>query len=275
MSDLVGRGGFRVVEAGWATTIQDLGRSGLAHLGVPRAGAVDRRGAALLNRLVGNPADAAMLETLGRLTIEALEPIVVARGTDASRHTLATGTRLRIDPPEGQVWGYLAVRGGIDVPAVLGSRSTDTLAGLGPLPVVDGDTLPIGHDPRSELDSELAPRRAPRGVIRLWPGPHATWFEGGTRALTARPWTVTNDVSRVGVRLERGRFSRTADARDQMESLGLTEGAVQVTPAGEPIVMMANHPTTGGYPVIAVVDPDDLAVVAQSPPGTTLHFTQR
>lgn len=264
-------GSIRVVAAGWGTTIQDRGRSGWAYLGVPPAGAVDRQAHDLVNRLVGNPVDAATIETLGRLVVEAVEPTIVARSTDGTRHTLAAGDRLAVDAPVGGVWGYLAVRGGIAVDPVLGSRSRDTLSDLGPAVVATGDLVPIGTDPRTELLAELAPQRQRERAIRLWPGPHCDWFVGGMAAMTATWWTVTDDVSRVGARLSVGAFDMAVDV-DDMRSIALVAGAVQVTPSGAPIVLLVNHPTTGGYPVIAVVEPDDLGLVAQSPPGTTLRF---
>jgi len=263
---------LRVVDAGRATTIQDHGRGGLAHLGVPTAGAVDRGAHDLVNRLVGNPAGAATIETLGGVTIEALRALVVARSTDGSRHTLAPGTRLQLDPPPGDVWAYLAVRGGVDVPAVLGSRSHDTLSGLGPPPVIDGTVLASGSDPRTDLDTELAPVRDVDRAVRVWPGPHEHWFVGGRSVLTSRAWTVSSDSSRVGVRLMAAAIERTSSAEANVASFGLVEGAIQITPSGEPIVMMSNHPTTGGYPVIGVVDPLDVGFIAQSPPGTSIRF---
>lgn len=263
---------LRVVDVGRATTIQDHGRCGLAHLGVPTAGAVDRTAHDLVNRLVGNSVDAATIETLGGMTLEAVRPTVVARSTDGSRHTLATGARLRVEPAPGRVWAYLAVRGGIDIDPVLGSRSHDTLSGLGPSPVTDGVILRAGTDPRTELDTELAPDRHVDRAVRVWSGPHEGWFVGGRSVLTRRAWTVSSDSSRVGVRLVAAAIDRTSSAETSVASFGLVEGAIQITPSGEPIVMMSNHPTTGGYPVIAVVDPFDVGYVAQSAPGTSLRF---
>jgi len=264
---------LRVIQVGFATTIQDLGRTGLAHLGVPVAGAVDRRTHDLMNRLVGNQPGAATIETLGGLIVEALRPVVVARSTDASRHTLATGDRFRVDAPSGSVWAYLSVRGGIDVEPVLGSRSVDTLGHVGPPPLGADTLLGVGADPGTELVAEHAPgRNAVEGTVRIWDGPQHDWFIGGRQSLVERPWQVTNELSRVGVRLEAGNFPRTTRSQPQMSSIGLVEGAIQITPAGEPIVMLANHPTTGGYPVIAVVDPGDLSSLVQTRPGSTIRF---
>lgn len=264
---------LRIVQLGFATTIQDRGRTGWAHLGVPTAGPVDRRTHDLVNRLVGNDPSAATIETMGALIVEALRPVVVGRSTDASRHTLGPGDRLRIDAPDGAVWAYLSVRGGVEVESVLGSRSHDTLGHVGPPPLANDVRLDAGDDPGSELPVEHAPQRPPpAGALRIFDGPQHDWFIGGSHLLVQRSWHVTNELSRVGVRLETGDFPRSTRSQPQMSSIGLVEGAIQVTPAGEPIVMLANHPTTGGYPVIAVVDPDDLAILVQRRPGATVGF---
>lgn len=265
-------GGVLIVELGWSTTVQDLGRRGFAHLGVPRAGAVDAFQQAVVNRLVGNDVRAATLETAGGLVVEAIGAVVAATSGDGGRHILRSGQRLRVDPPADRVWAYLALRGGVATDEVLGSRSQDTLSGIGPTAVRAGDRLVLGDDPHTPLVTDLAPVRPVPRVVRLWPGPRTGWFDRGLDALVGQPWTVGSDVSRVGVRLSAGTFGPSASMPERMSSEGLVAGAIQITPAGEPIVMLANHPTTGGYPVIAVVDPDDIAIVAQSRPGSAIRF---
>lgn len=264
---------LRIVQVGFATTVQDRGRAGLAHLGVPAAGAVDRPTHDLMNRLVGNPTEAATIETMGALVVEALRPVVVATSTDASRRTIAAGTHIRVDAAPGSVWAYLAVRGGVAVDPVLGSRSHDTLGGVGPAPLTTDSLLPVGPDPGTALTADHAPQPdVTQRRLRLWDGPQHDWFIGGVQNLIQREWRVTSELSRVGVRLEAGHFPRSTRAQSQMSSMGLATGAVQITSAGEPIVMLANHPTTGGYPVIGVVDPDDLAALAQTRPGAAVQF---
>jgi biotin-dependent carboxylase-like uncharacterized protein len=264
---------LRIVQIGFATTVQDHGRRGLAHLGVPGAGAVDRRTHDAMNRLVGNSPGAATIETMGALIVEAVRPVVIATSTDGSRQTLAAGAKIRVDAPADSVWGYLAVRGGIDVEPVLGSRSHDTLGGVGPPALATDSSVTVGPDPQTPLAADHAPLRRTVGErLRLWDGPQHDWFIGGTQSLIGRRWRVTNELSRVGVRLGPGEFARTTRSMPQMASIGLTIGAVQITPAGEPIVMLANHPTTGGYPVIGVVEPDDLVQLVQARPGSSVQF---
>jgi biotin-dependent carboxylase-like uncharacterized protein len=264
---------LRIVQVGVATTVQDHGRVGFAHLGVPTGGAVDRRTHDLVNRLVGNPPGAATIETMGALIVEALRPMVLASSTDASRQTVSAGTRIRVDAPPGAVWAYLAVRGGIAVDDVLGSRSQDTLGGVGPPTLSTGSALAVGPDPGTPLDADHAPPRSRAEVrLRIWDGPQHDWFLGGTQCLIRRAWRVTSELSRVGVRLEGGAFDPSTRSQDQMASIGLTAGAVQITPSGEPIVLLANHPTTGGYPVIAVVEPEDLPDLVQCRPGSSVRF---
>jgi biotin-dependent carboxylase-like uncharacterized protein len=276
---------LRIVQLGWGTTLQDRGRTGLADLGVPRAGAVDRRAHDLVNRLVGNPVGAATLETTTGLVVEAHSHAVVASSSDGALRTLRPGDRVQIDAAPGEMWGYLAVRGGFDVAPILGSRSHDTLSGLGPRALAVGDLLAVGPDPGTEMTTDLAPHEARGTVVRIWEGPQLSWF-GSTDVLVGE-WTVTAEVSRIGVRLER-RSTRAGgdpasgsgivlDAQAEqrirsMSSEGIVEGAIQITPSGQPIVMLANHPTTGGYPVVAVVDPDDIPIAAQSRPGAVLRF---
>ena len=273
MTSTSGGPALRIVQLGYSTTVQDRGRPGFAHLGVPTAGAVDLPTHDQMNRLVGNPADAATIETMGALIVEALRPVVVATSTDGHRQTLAAGARVHVDVPSHSVWAYLAVRGGVDTQVVLGSRSQDTLGNLGPPPLALDIPVAIGDDPRTPLDADHAPPRSPRtDPIRIWDGPQHDWFISGVSSLTSRSWTLTNELSRVGVRLEVGDFPTSTRAQPAMPSIGLTPGAVQITPAGAPIVMLANHPTTGGYPVIGVVDPDDLADFAQTRPGESVRF---
>jgi KipI family sensor histidine kinase inhibitor len=265
-------GAIEVVDPGWASTIQDLGRPGQAVIGVGRSGALDGETMNLVNRLVGNPPDAAVLETAGGLLVRATAAVLVASSDHRGPIALAPGDVARVDPAPGCAWGYLAVRGGVAVDAVLGSRSHDTLSGVGPAPLVAGTVLAVGDDPTTPVAAvDVAPRRPSTRPIRLWPGPRRAWFAAGVLdALVAGPWRVGVDTDRVGMRLEGPVLRRRRDG--ELPSEGLVAGAVQVPPDGRPVVMLRDHPTTGGYPVIAVVDPDDVSRLAQCRPGDPVRF---
>jgi biotin-dependent carboxylase-like uncharacterized protein len=267
---MTGGAALEIVDPGWSTTIQDRGRPGLAHLGVPTAGAVDRPLAALVNRLVGNDEAAAVLETAGGLVVRATGPVLVATSAELAPRTLPVGGELTIAVDSERTWSYLAVRGGIAVEAVLGSRSHDTLSGIGPPTIGPGVRLRVGVDPSTAVTVDVAQLRPPPERVRLWAGPRVDWFDADAMAhLTTGAWTVET-VSRVGLRLTGVAVRRLVD--DELASEGLVAGAIQVPPDGQPVVMLADHPTTGGYPVIAVVDERDIGSIAQARPGSTLHF---
>lgn len=263
---------LEVLTAGPSTTVQDRGRVGWAHLGVPRAGALDAAAAALANRAVGNPPDAAVLETvLGGLSVRNAGPDrwAATAGADAPHlFRWRAGEVVTVPTPAAGLRTYLAVAGGIAVDPVLGSRSTDTLAGVGPARIVAGDVLPLGSPAGPPRPVELPPPRRADG-LRVAPGPRADWF-GPLEALLAATWVVRPESDRVGLRLD-GPPLRSVRA-GELPSEGMVLGAVQVPPSGLPIVFLADHPPTGGYPVVAVVHPDDLWQCAQARPGQTLRF---
>jgi biotin-dependent carboxylase-like uncharacterized protein len=259
-----------VVTPGIATTVQDRGRPGLAHLGVPASGAVDPTLAGLLNRLVGNRDDAAVVETVGDLVVEAATHLTVATSRHAAPLILRPGERLPLAAGGGRQWHYLAVRGGIDSATVLGSRAYDTLSGLAVVPLAAGTRLAIGPEPTDPI-ADITPIAAVPDTARIDPGPRADWFEGEPlRQLAAQPLTVLAS-NRVGVRLRGATLVRRRT--NELPSEGLVRGAIQVPPDGDPIMMLADHPTTGGYPVVAVVRADDVATVAQHLEGTTVRLT--
>jgi KipI family sensor histidine kinase inhibitor len=265
-------GVLRVVNAGVATSVQDRGRPGFAYLGVPGSGAVDRASADLVNRLVGNPPDAAVLETAGGLVLEAVASATIADSATGAVRAVKAGETVAANPAAGELWAYVAVRGGIEVEHVLGSRSWDSLSKLGPQPPRPGETLAAAADPATPVATDQAPHPPSEQptVSRVRPGPRAEWFtEQALDHLTSTNWTVAS-TSRVGVRLSGPVLTRTR--HDELPSEGLVTGAIQVPPDGRPVVMLADHPTTGGYPVIAVIDDADLDRFAQSPPGTTVRF---
>lgn len=276
-----------VLVPGPLATVQDLGRPGWASIGVTASGAADRSAAALANRLVGNDPAAAVVEvTAGGLRVRAggtllvavtgaPVPVVVdgrAAPFDAPL-ALAPGAVLTLGLPAVGLRSYLAVRGGVDVPPVLGSRSTDTLSGLGPHPLRAGDRLPVGSLAAEEPFVDVAAVRPPstRPVLRVLPGPRRDWLQPAAwDALVGEPWAVTPDSDRVGLRLVGPRLERARD--DELPSEGLVPGAVQVPPGGEPVLFLVDHPVTGGYPVLAVVSTDDLPAAAQLRPGDVVRF---
>lgn len=287
---------IEVVRAGSLTTVQDLGRPGWAHLGVPRSGALDQPALRLANRLVGNPDGAAGLEiTLTGCALRLPEGGTVAVTGAVARIRVAgeqvepgaavpvpSGAVVDIGPARRGVRSYLAVSGGIDVPPVLGSRATDTLSGLGPAPLRNGDVLPLGAPgdggPHTLVDPVAAPSdgSAVRGkadgadlelTVRL--GPRDDWFtREAIETLLSTAYTVSPMSNRVGVRLSGAALTRAVTG--ELPSEGVVLGAVQVPTDGQPLIFLADHPTTGGYPVVAVVD--DVAPLAQARPGTTLRF---
>lgn len=258
-----------VLEPGIATTVQDLGRPGLAHLGVPPSGAVDPALVVMLNRLVGNRPDAAVLETVGGLRVRAGVAVLVAHDAASAPHRVAAGAEITIAAGGARRWHYLAVQGGIVTPTVLGSRSHDTLSGLAQADLTAGVELPLGPSSPYASPVDVAPIPFPAATVRVRPGPRADWFDDPVAALTTNPWK-TAEVSRVGVRLRGPAIARRLDS--ELASEGLVRGAIQVPPDGQPVMMLADHPTTGGYPVIAVVDADDVAHVAQCAADALVRF---
>jgi biotin-dependent carboxylase-like uncharacterized protein len=263
-------GEIEIVEAGIATTLQDRGRPGLAHLGVPAGGVVDPVLAGTLNRLVGNRSTAGVVETCGGLVIRATRHLLVATSVEPAPRSLRPGELCRLPAGSGgRLWHYLAVRGGVTGDPVLGSISRDTLSGIGPSPCVAGDRLDVGPETGGPIVADVAPLPPVAEVVRVSPGPRSDWVVDAPGVLTRGAWSVTTS-SRVGVRLHGVPLVRAITR--ELPSEGLVRGALQVPPDGDPVMMLADHPTTGGYPVIAVVHPDDVASVAQHAPGTVVRF---
>ncbi|MGD9995787.1 MAG: biotin-dependent carboxyltransferase family protein [Ilumatobacteraceae bacterium] len=256
-----------VVVESWGVggSVRDAGRRGRAWLGASRGGAVDLASLELANRLVGNAPHGAAFESSGGLRIAARDrPVLVAMTggvADVSGdvalgwgvpEVLPSGAVLRIGRLHEGTRVYVSVRGGL----VATARP---------------DTFAIGPDPAGPAASHPAVRRPGPDRILLWPGPRADWFApDALDLLVTSEWTVTPHGDRIGVRLA-GPMLRRAITRE-LPSEGLVEGAVQVPPDGQPIVMLADHPVTGGYPVIAVVDPAHIGHLAQTPPGRSVRF---
>ncbi len=270
---------LRVTRADGLVTVQDLGRPGYAHLGVPRAGALDAPAAALAHRLVGNDEGAALLEVtaagLSFVTGRALTLAVTGAEADlrvAGRPqpwgepvSVPAGAEVVLGRARTGVRSYLAVAGGVRVDPVLGSRATDTLAWIGPPHVESGRVLLLGT-PGSPAGVATAPPRPREPVLRMVAGPRAGWLDDPA-ALARDSWTVGAASNRVGLRLDgRGVRRRTGE----LASEGVVLGGVQLPPDGRPVVFLHDHPATGGYPVVAVVLPEDLPIAAQARPGERL-----
>jgi KipI family sensor histidine kinase inhibitor len=280
---------LRIAEPGLRATIQDQGRPGHAAEGIAVSGAADRAALRTANRLVGNAEHAAGIEvTMGGLRAVALQDAWFAV-TGAWGPITLDGHA--VDPYEAQAWpagaelevgwfahgarAYLAVRGGIDAAPTAGSRSTDTLAGVGPAPLWAGDELALARDAVGPVPPEdLHPWGAPHDALielALAPGPRADWFTPEALAcLYETVWTVSGDADRVGIRLDGPALARTVSA--ELPSEGMVPGALQVPPAGRPVILGPDGPVTGGYPVIAVVADADRDALAQARPGTRVRF---
>ncbi|AGS68281.1 antagonist of KipI [Streptomyces collinus Tu 365] len=183
------------------------------------------------------------------------------------------GALLQVGAAVAGVRAYVAVSGGVAVEPVLGSRATDLLSGLGPAPLADGTVLPLGvpAGPPARVDGVPRPRPPAELVLRVVPGPRADWFTAGAlRDLATRAYRVSSASNRIGLRTEGPALERARTG--ELPSEGMVLGAVQVPPDGRPVVFLADHPTTGGYPVIAVVRAADLPAAAQAVPGTPVRF---
>ncbi|MEZ0053295.1 biotin-dependent carboxylase-like uncharacterized protein [Mycobacterium sp. MAA66] len=286
---------LEILKTGPLALLEDLGRPGLAHLGVTRSGAADRRSHTLANRLVANPHDRATIEVMfGGLSVRVhgggKDGVAVAvTGADAdpsvngipfgtnSIHYAHDGEVISLGAPHTGLRSYVAVRGGIQADPVLGSRSYDVMSALGPRPLQAGDVLTVGEhtDDFPELDQAPVASIAPNLLeLLVVPGPRDDWFIDPD-ALVHTEWIVTNRSDRVGVRLS-GRPLQLRWPDRQLASEGATRGAIQVPPNGLPVILGPDHPVTGGYPVIGVVADQDIDKVAQIRPGqhVRMHWSR-
>ncbi|HEX9228954.1 MAG TPA: 5-oxoprolinase/urea amidolyase family protein [Arthrobacter sp.] len=296
--------GLRIVSPGLQSLIQDLGRYGHSGLGVSAAGALDRASLRRANRLVGNAPSAAAVETVaGGLSVQAVgDQVLAVTGAPAeltvetlsradsaeddvepawrtvpmaTPFALLDGETLAIGAPQSGFRSYLAVRGGVDAAPVLGSRSTDTMSGIGPAPLAAGQLLPAGGEAESGVvgHPELQPDFPDTGVtvLDVVPGPRADWFDAGALAsFCGQDWEVKPQSNRVGMRLQGTPLQRTRQG--ELASEGTVAGALQGPPEGLPVLFLADHPITGGYPVIAVVVDSQLDRAAQVPIGGKIRF---
>lgn len=291
--------GLVVVKPGLQSLLQDLGRPGHADLGVSESGAMDLASARRANKLVGNKAGDAVVETLlGGLTLRAVGDHVLAvtgattpiqitgpglGGEVPAKYTpptdrpfaLLDGQTLALGAPEAGMRAYVAVRGGIEAPRVLGSRSADLLSGEGPDPLKPGDVLPVREAafPQVVNHPDVAPPLPGEALtVHLTLGPRDDWFDSeALDTLFGNRWVITDRSNRVGLRLD-GPAIQRREGMGELASEGCVAGSIQIPPDGKPVLFMRDHPVTGGYPVIGVVESADINLLAQMPAGSTVRF---
>ncbi len=283
---------LEILRTGPFAVVQDLGRAGLAHLGVGRSGAADRRAHKLANRLVANPDDRATVEvTFGGLSARVrggdVDIAVTGADTDPTVNGIKFGTNsiqhvrdgdvISLGAPRAGLRSYLAVRGGFSVEPVLGSRSYDVMSAIGPAPLRAGDRLPVGEHTTDYPELDQAPVAAITGdavELSVVPGPRDDWFVDPD-ALVHTDWVASDRSDRVGTRLV-GRPLQYHYPDRQLPSEGASRGAIQVPPNGLPVILGPDHPVTGGYPVIGVVTDEDIDRIAQVRPGqhVRLHWAR-
>lgn len=274
-----------VIRAGMLTTVQDLGRTGHRAAGVPLCGAMDPFAARAANLLVGNAPDAAVLECtlVGPELGFPAEAVVAVTGASFGgipgwrTLTMKPGEILKLGAAVHGCRGYIAVAGGIEVPRVLGSRSTylrGRLGGLAGRALQDGDVLPVPPAVRRvadhwRIDERILPRYSALPTVRVTPGAQADEFG---RVLFDTEFKVMTQSDRMGLRLGGARLVRIGGG--ELISSPVAPGTVQIPPDGQPIVLMADAQTIGGYPKAAHVISADLPLVAQLRPGDRLRFVE-
>lgn len=297
--------GIVVMDPGPLTLIEDLGRRGSAELGLSPSGALDRKSLMLANALLGNAPGAPGLEVLlgglrlrfvtgASVAVTGAEGRVTVNGADidlSQAVRVPPGAVMAFAPPAFGIRYYLAVSGGIAAASLLGSCSADLLSGEGPPPLKAGDTIALARgngsagspgaaaSPMAQLPAPDVLRRVFRRApdpdspitLRVDRGPRADWFDDPSlRRLTGQFWTMSPESNRIGARLL-GRPLRQ-NRTDELPSEGAVLGALQVPPSGLPTVFLADHPVTGGYPVIAVVRRADMDLLGQARPGQRIRF---
>ncbi|AGW88467.1 MULTISPECIES: 5-oxoprolinase subunit C family protein [Cupriavidus] len=293
---------IEIIRPGALASVQDLGRTGFRRFGVGRCGAMDPLAVAVGNRLLGNEPGCAAIEfTLGRAAVRFHADLRVAlAGAECganldgvpvwSWHAFDAhkGETLTLPSTRGGTRVYLCVAGGIAVEPVMGSRSTDLKSGFGGLggrPLQEGDRLPAGRPglaaegdwigvqaPTWALPAKVDGKATP---IRMLPGPEYEDFDAASQqALWQADWTVTPNSNRMGLRLNGPALVRRPERSADLLSHGVVPGVMQVPPAGQPIALMADAQTTGGYPKIGVVIGADLWRLAQVPLGAPVRFVQ-
>lgn len=288
------RGGIEVVRASLQLLVQDAGRPGHAALGVSASGAADRTAMRDANRAVGNDPDAAVLESVGgavlRLHDDGVGAVTGAVGdltlTDAegisrsiphgAPFATVDGDTLTLGHPTRGLRYVVGVRGGLAAASALGSRASDTLAGLGPDPLAAGDRIAVGDAAPHAVDPVAVPRELPVSgdlvELDITLGPRDDWFTASALStLTTQEWLVTPRSDRVGIRLQ-GDVPLERAVHGELPSEGAVTGAIQVPADGQPVLFLPDHPLTGGYPIIGALTGRCLDLAAQLPPGARIRF---
>ena len=280
-------------EPGFHVTVQDAGRRGWRRFGIPESGAMDPEALVFANTLVGNPPDDAVLEFAhvgGAWEVHADSCRIAVTGGDFAlsidgqkltchrSYTLGRGQRIMIGGTQDAVWGYLAVAGGFDLPLQLGGRATHLSSGIGGLHgrlLAAGDELPL----RATIapagpERRYRPSSRPAGAFRVVPGPQNDFFtpEGIETFFSSSGYRVTQQGDRMGYRLAGDRIAQAN--RFNIISDGLVPGSIQVPGTGQPIVLLMDCQTIGGYPKIGTLITADLGRFAQCRPGTTVRFAE-
>lgn len=288
---------FEIRAAGLQALLQDGGRHGQAKQGVSASGAMDRRSLQAANRLVGNASDTACIEVAyggfqlacrgdAVVAVTGAEgPVTLTRADGAQwplpRYqpvALAEGDVLALGEPTAGIRSYIAVRGGFDIAPVLGSLSSDTLARVGPAAIAVGDVLPVRAVSAGALvgEPEAPPTDLPtvreEVVLDIVLGPRTDWFTpDAVELLCGQAWTVTPQSNRVGIRLA-GEEALARANHAELPSEGTARGSIQVPASGQPVLFLADHPLTGGYPVIASVATHHLDRAGQIPVNARVRF---
>lgn len=278
-----------VEQPGLQALIQDRGRPAMGHLGVSTSGAFDRRALRQANALLGNSPDAPAIELLGGglvLRADSAHVIAVTGSAGAPRLNgrliaegratlLSAGQWLTIDAPVTGLRSYIGVAGGLVAARELGSSATDTLSGLGPVPLTAGDVLDTGVPARlPDLEDVLPLGGAGELLLDVVLGPRADWFtDRAVRQLLEEPWQVSPASNRIGVRLTGPALARRVTR--ELPSEPCVRGSIQVAADGQPIIFGPDHPVTGGYPVIAVVIDAHTDRLAQARPGDIVRLRPR
>lgn len=268
-------------------TLQDQGRIGFANIAVPTSGAFDQSSHHLGNRLVGNDPGACAIESLrGTFKFSTDSDLVIAvtgavasvqvngREHEMSRAVyVAANSTVAIKPGSAGLRTYIAIRGGISGDAVMGSHSYDELSQIGTPPVQAGDQFSISNQVAGSISGECFPNLIASGKaeieIEAMPAPRWSGFSNA-QTLFESEYQVTESINRVGMRLSGPEL--IWDSKERLASEGVITGAIQVPVDGMPLIFGPDHPTTGGYPVIAVVSRKSLNILAQTSPGTIIRF---